>query len=132
MSNSVEMQGMDEILKKIEDLGKAGKKIQTNALKEGGNIILEESKKNLERNNNVRTGNLRDGLKVSGLKRKGGTQYVNVGVQKNDNSKIFYGKFIEWGTSKMASSPFLGTAFQSKKIEAARAIIGRLKKELNL
>lgn len=132
MSSSMELDGLDNIVSRIESMGKAGSKLEGTALKLAGNIMLEEAKNNLESNSNVRTGKLRDNLEVSGVKRKGNKKYVMIGIQKGDNSNIFYGKFLEWGTSKMSANPFLGPAFVSKKSEAKELIMNELRRGLGL
>lgn len=132
MSNKVEMEleGVDELIKKIEELGKRGSRIENKALKKAGQVIVDEAKKTTAFTD--RTGKLRKGLKVSGVRSKDGNKYVLAGIQKDDNSEIFYGKFLEFGTSKMNARPFLGPAYESKKDEARKVIIQELKKGLGL
>lgn len=132
MSNKVEMEleGVDELIKKIEELGKRGSRIENKALKKAGQVIVDEAKKTTAFTD--RTGKLRKGLKVSGVRSKDGNKYVLAGIQKDDNSEIFYGKFLEFGTSKMNARPFLGPAYEAKKDEARKVIIQELKKGLGL
>lgn len=124
----MELTGLDELIKKLEDMGKAGEKIENKALKRAGKVILDEAKENVP----FRKGKLKEGLKLSGIKRKGTRKYLLVGIQKNDNSKIFYGKFLEFGTSKMAAKPFMEPAYQNKKEEAKEIIKQELKQGLGL
>ncbi len=51
-----------------------------------------------------------------------------MGVDKGDNSEIFYGKFIEFGTSKRAAHPFLQPAYE-KNIDDIKGIIAETLKE---
>ncbi len=132
MSSSMEFQGIDSLISKIDAMGKAGLKIEKTALKKAGESILDEARDILESDGHVRTGKLKKGLKVSGLKRKGNKKYINVGIQKGDNSNIFYGKFLEWGTSKMSAKPFLGPAYENKREEAKEIIINEIKRGLRL
>lgn len=132
MSSDLEFEGFDKILSRVEEMGKAGNKIANEGLKASGQVILDESKSILEMNGSIRTGRLKEGLKLSRLKRKGNKKYINVGIQKGDTSKIFYGKFVEWGTSKMSAKPFLGPAFESKKDEAKEILISEIKRGLKL
>lgn len=119
---SMELEGMDQLIKKIADMGKAGIMVENAALKKAGEVILEEAKNNVPE----RTGKLKNGLKVSGVKSKNGRKYVLVGIQKSDNSEIFYGKFFEFGTSKMKAKPFMAPAYESKK----RAVTEIIKEEI--
>ncbi|WP_219716773.1 HK97-gp10 family putative phage morphogenesis protein, partial [Clostridioides difficile] len=89
MSVEITTEGFDAVLSKIESMGKSGDKLLNEAVKAGGNVILQDALPRVSK----RSGKLKDGLKVSGVKKKGGTKYVLVGITKEDNSKIFYGKF---------------------------------------
>lgn len=132
MSSTMELDGIDQIISRLESMGKASSRIEGDALKDGAQLIVDEAKNNLERNGMVRTGELIAGLKVSNMKRKGNRKYVQAGIQKGDNSNIFYGKFHEYGTSKMAARPFLAPAYESKKMEARNIIMNRLRSALKL
>ncbi|KIN79924.1 HK97-gp10 family putative phage morphogenesis protein [Clostridium botulinum] len=125
---SMELDGMDSLIRRIEEMGKAGTRIENKALKKAGELIVEEAKNNVP----VKTEKLKKGLKVSGVRKKNGNKFVLAGIQKGDNSKIFYGKFLEFGTSKMKARPFMGPAYESKKEEAKEIIKQELKNALNL
>lgn len=125
---SMELNGLDELIRKVQDMGKAGVRVENAALKKAGELIVEEAKNNVP----VKTEKLKKGLKVSGVRKKGGNKFVLAGIQKGDNSKIFYGKFLEFGTSKMKAQPFMGPAYESKKEEAKEIIKDELRKGLGL
>ncbi|MCW6059781.1 HK97 gp10 family phage protein [Clostridium sporogenes] len=125
---SMELDGLDELIRKVQDMGKAGVRVENAALKKAGELIVEEAKNNVP----FRKGNLKEGLKVSGVRKKGGNKFVLAGIQKGDNSKIFYGKFLEFGTSKMKARPFMGPAYESKKEEAKEVIKDELRRGLGL
>ena len=99
-------------------------------MKKAGQEIVDEAKTTSAFHD--RSGKLRRGLKVSGVRSKKGHKYVFAGIQKGDNSEIFYGSFLEFGTSKMAARPFLGPAYESKKREAEKVIKEELRKGLGL
>nr|WP_269205805.1 HK97-gp10 family putative phage morphogenesis protein [Clostridium botulinum] len=124
----MELEGMDSLIRKLEDMGKAGTRVENKALKKAGQIIVDEAKNNVA----VRTGKLKEGLKVSGVRKKGGHKFVLAGIQRGDNSKIFYGKFLEFGTSKMTSKPFMAPAYESKKDEAKEIIKQEIKNAIGL
>ena len=94
----MKLEGMDSLIRKVESMGKAGEKAENKALKKAGKIIVDEAKNNV----NVRTGKLKEGLKVSGVRKQGKNKFVLAGIQKGDNSKIFYGKFLEFGKRSAA------------------------------
>ena len=125
---SMELDGIGDLLNKISSLGKAGERAENKALKKAGEVILEEAKNNVP----IVSGKLKKGLKVSGIKKSEGNKYVLVGITKEDNSEIFYGKFLEFGTSKMSAKPFMAPAYATKKTEAKNIIKDELKKELGI
>lgn len=124
----MELEGIEQLMKRVEDMGKAGSRAENRALKKAGEVILKEAKNNAPE----KTKRLKKGLKVSGVRKKNGNKYVLVGIQRSDNSKIFYGKFFEFGTSKMSAKPFMAPAYESKKEEAKEIIKQELKNALNL
>lgn len=147
ISTGMEIDGLDNLMDRLEKMGRAGGRLEGKALKTAGEVLADEMKNNLQSNGNVRTGKLRDGIKVSGVRKKGDKKYVVVGIQKGDNSEIFYGKFLEWGASPhqiktknggvlnhpgVSAQPFLGPAYESKKKEAKDLIVEEIKKGLGL
>lgn len=128
--SSMELEGMDELIKKIDEMGRKGTRIESQALKKAGEVIADEFKRTSAFQD--KTGKLREGLKVSGIRSSKGVKHVLVGIQKGDNSKVFYGKFLEYGTSKMSAKPFMGPAYESKKKEAEQIIKDEIRKGLNI
>lgn len=126
----MELEGMESILSKIEEMGEKGSRIQNKALKKAGGIILKEAKQTSAFKD--KSGELRKGLNLSGIRNKGNRKYILVGIQKGDNSRIFYGKFLEFGTSKMPAKPFMAPAYESKKEEAKEIIKQEIKNALGL
>ena len=109
----ISLEGMDAIIDKLNSINANVNKLTNTALKAAAVPILEDAKSTSAFAD--RTGKLREGLKTSGIKIKDGIKYVLVGIDKSDNSKIFYGKFFEFGTSKMPARPFLGPAYEKNK-----------------
>lgn len=122
----IKLEGVDEILNKLQQIGTNVSKLENKALKNAADPVLEDAKANAP----VKTGKLKKGLKISGIKTKDGIKYVLVGVNKSDNSDIFYGKFVEFGTSKMSARPFLGPAYEKNKKEIIESIKNTLKEGL--
>lgn len=130
MSTGIELEGLEELMKKVEDLGRKGARIENQALQKAAEPILNDAKSTSAFHD--QSGKLRDGLKISKVKKIGGTKYVLVGIEKGDNSKIFYGKFLEWGTSKMSARPFLQPAYESNKNQVIETIKSELIRGLGL
>lgn len=125
MSN-VELEGVDEILNKLQQMGTNISRLENKALKNAAEPVLADAKATSAFND--RSGNLRKGLKISNVKNKEGVKHILVGIDKGDNSKIFYGKFIEFGTSKMPARPFLQPAYEKNK-QNIKGIIAETLKE---
>ncbi|MVX64227.1 hypothetical protein GKZ28_11050 [Clostridium chromiireducens] len=124
----IELTGVDEILNKLQQIGTNISRLENKALKNAGEPVLEDAKATNAFND--RSGKLRKGLKISNIKKLDGTKYVLVGVDKSDNSKIYYGKFLEFGTSKMPAKPFLQPAYEKNKDTIERTIAETLKEGL--
>lgn len=123
---SIELQGVDEILNKLQSIGVNVGKLENKALRNAAKPVLEDAKVNAP----VRTGKLKKGLKITRVKKKEGVKYILVGVDRGDNSEIFYGKFIEFGTSKMTARPFMQPAYEKNKDNIKRTIAETLKEGL--
>lgn len=112
MSNfSMEFEGLDELIKTCEELGteqdleKTNKKI----LKECGDLaykvvqpLIHKSKDNSKsgREGSRPNGHAADNIPQPKFKKIKGRQYVIVGWDKSDNSKYWYMKIEEWGSSQ--------------------------------
>ena len=119
----IELTGVDEILNKLQQMGANINGLENKALRNAAEPVLKDAKANVP----VRTGKLKKGLKVTNVKKKEGVKYILVGVDRGDNSEIFYGKFIEFGTSKMSARPFLQPAYEKNKDNIQKTIANTLK-----
>lgn len=126
--SAMELEGMEEVFAKIDELGKKANRCVNAALKAGAEPILQDAITNAPE----RTGKGKKGLKVGGIKTLKGTKYVEIGLTKGDISKIFYLKFHEFGTSKMKARPFLQPALEKNKRVAQQIIANELKKGLGI
>ena len=64
----------------------------------------------------VQPGTLKKSIKKFSIKDSAASVSVGVGLKKG--SRGFYGRFFEFGTSKMAARPFIRPAFDNKAQEA--------------
>lgn len=130
MGAELKVEGMDELLVRLEEMGRFGKKTKEKILTAAAQPILQKAVgTGLFKD---RTGNGRKGLLVSRPKSKGDTDFVLIGIDKSDISEIFYMKMLEWGTSKIVARPFMRNAYYSKKNEAYEIMKNELRKELGL
>lgn len=132
MGASFTVEGIEELIASFERIGKDMDSVSNAALKEGGQVIVDESKNILSAGNHRVTGNLIEGLSISGVKGGKDGKYVEAGITKGDKSHIYYGKFLEWGTFKMPAYPYLAPAFESKKSEVQDTIVNKIKSVVHL
>lgn len=125
---NIELTGVDEILNRLQQIGANLGKLENKALKNAAEPVLDDAKATNAFKN--RSGKLRKGLKITNVKKKDGMKYILVGVDRGDNSEVFYGKFIEFGTSKMPARPFLQPAYEKNKQNIKRIIAETLKEGL--
>lgn len=124
----IELEGVDEILNKLQQIGTNISRLENKALKNASQPVLDDAKSSNAFND--RSGNLRKNLKISSIKSKEGMKYVLVGIDKSDNSKIYYGKFLEFGTSKMSARPFMQPSYEKNKDNIQKNIAETLKEGL--
>jgi len=124
----IRMDGVDALIEKLNAINANMSKITNTALKAAAVPVLQDAKGTSAFTD--RTGKLRRLLKTSGVKTKDGIKYVLVGIDKSDNSQIFYGKFLEFGTTKMSARPFLQPALEKNKSTVNEIIKDTLKAAL--
>ena len=129
MSVNLDFSCIEDLQKKLEEMGRKGSKLENEALLAGAEIINKEIIKNAP----VRTGQAKKHLKISKVKKEKGIKIVKIGVNKGDNSKAFYLKFYEYGTSRgQIARPFMRPAFERKRKEALEATHKVIKEGLGL
>jgi len=126
----IELQGMQELLNSLNELGRRGSRIENKALLAAAKPILDDATATNVFND--KSGRGRAGLKISRVKSKGDTKTVLIGIEKGDISEIFYMKMVEFGTSKMPARPFLGPAYERNKGEAIRILKYEFRRGLGL
>lgn len=109
----ITLTGIDAIIQRLNAINANVNKLTNKALKLAGAPVLEDAKATTEFTD--RSGKLREGLKISSVKTRDGIKFILVGIDKKDNSAIFYGKFLEFGTSKMPARPFLSVSYERNK-----------------
>lgn len=126
MAAEIALEGVDELIAKLNAIGANVNTLSNKALKAGAEPIFSEMVANAP----VRTGKAKAELKIGKVKTKNGIKYLLIGLDKGDISKAFYLKFSEFGTSKMPAKPFMGPAYEQKKTQALENIRKVLKEGL--
>lgn len=115
----IELQGLDELLNKLSKMSDNVNKYQNQALHKGADIV-EQSQKDIVDREAYDTGKLKEGLKKGNISTRKGVKAISIGIQKDDNSEIFYGKFINWGrtlSTKKGTKTYPGIHFMERSIE---------------
>lgn len=131
MAAEVKLEGMDELLKQLNELGNKAGRVEGQALKEGAEIIQKAASQKAPRSDRNKE-HLADNIKISKVKTKNGVKYIEVGPQRGDNDKFFYGKFIEFGTSKQPARPFMYPAMMENKDEVVNKMKDVIRRALGL
>jgi HK97 gp10 family phage protein len=131
MDSGIEVDGMDELIEKLQAMDSKADLIVNDALNAGAKIILDNVKPKIPRSN-LDKEHAADHIEISKVKKQDGVPYVLVGPNKGDTSKFFYLKFIEWGTVKMAARAPFGRTIAEEKDNVRNAMVKTLKEGLEL
>lgn len=121
----IELQGMDELIDKVNRLGAEGEKIKKKALDKAGELVKLSMEAKAPRSNESKK-HMADNIIVSDIEKEDGTDIIKIGPNKGDNSEFFYSKFTEWGTSKIPAQHWA----ENSVLENKRAINNAIGEEL--
>ena len=121
----IELEGMQELLDKVNKLGSKGDEIKKNALDKAGEMVKQTMEKKAPRSKSSKR-HMADHIKVSDIERSNGVDFVKIGPDKGDISEFFYSKFTEWGTSKIPAQHWASKSIK----ENQRKINEVIKEEL--
>lgn len=96
----LELEGMQELIDKVNKLGNRGTEIKKKALDKAGAMVKESMEQKAPRYESNKK-HMADNIQVSEVETVNGVDFVQIGPNKGDNSEFFYSKFTEWGTSKL-------------------------------
>jgi len=127
VADNMTLEGMDEILAKLMELGQRAGPLENQALYAGAEIVQANASQRAPRSENAGE-HLADNIVISEAKQGEGIKYIEVGP----SAPFFYGKFLEYGTTKMTARPFLGPAKAESRKEVLETIKQTLKEGLGL
>lgn len=124
----IEFEGMDEILRNIEELGKKGKAIEEKALNEGADHMM----RTLKATNRFKddTGTLRGSITKSQVK--------DGRIEVGPSDKGFYGRFLEFGfynkrvKRQIPPRPWMAPEYETNVGKIQEIMKDTAKKELGL
>ncbi|OAA94086.1 MULTISPECIES: HK97-gp10 family putative phage morphogenesis protein [Clostridium] len=128
MSVDVELTGISELIEKLQATNAKFNSVENKALKAGARPILDDMKTTKAFKD--RSGDLRDDLSIGSIRSKNGIKSIQIGIDKNDISAVYYGKFIEFGSSHEVAKPFIQPAYERHKKEAVEIIKEEIRQAL--
>jgi HK97 gp10 family phage protein len=118
---SLQLHGMQELLRQLEQVGSEAERIKKDALLAGAEVVQQAASEKAPRD----TGKLAENIVISDIKEDG---TVDIGPDRDR----FYGLFLEFGTSKMAARPFLQPAFEENKEQVQQKMADVIRREMGL
>jgi HK97 gp10 family phage protein len=131
MAVTVQVEGLTELNQTLLDLGdKVAKQFLRKAGKVASDLFVQAAKQRapvLKKPTRQRqAGTLRDSIIAKVSLRQGKGLVVRVGPDK----KVFYARFVEFGTSKMPAKPYMRPAWDGEKDAALNAFAESLKAQI--
>lgn len=127
--DSIELEGMAELIDKVNKLGAKGEVIKKKALDKAGELVKTSMERKAPRSAETKK-HMADNIKVSEIKKENGVDFVKIGPNKGDNSEFFYSKFTEWGTSKIPAQHWAENSLLENKREINQTIKEELQRGL--
>lgn len=111
----VQIKGLAELDRALQELAwPAARRALRKGMRKGANVVRDEARAKAP----VRTGNLKRRIRTRERREENGDLRFAIEVPRS----AFYGRFLEYGTSKMAAKPFLRPAAEAKTEEAVTAM----------
>jgi HK97 gp10 family phage protein len=125
----INLEGMQELIDRVNRLGKAGETIKKKALTKAGEMVKQSMEKKAPRSDLSRP-HMADNIKVSDLKKEDGVDFIRIGPDKGDNTIFYYSKFTEWGTTKIPAQHWAEKSLQENKTRINEVIGEELQRGL--
>ncbi len=121
----LELEGMEELIDKVNKLGEKGEVIKKKALDKAGELVKSTMETRAPKSEETKR-HMAENIQVSEIQKENGVDFIKVGPNKGDNSEFFYSKFTEWGTSKIPAQHWA----EKSVLENKREINETIKTEL--
>lgn len=129
MSTNIEIDGIANILSKIEQLGLSIDEKQDEALREAAKLVRESARQNIQINKSVRTGTLLKSIKLSPIKKRKVYKYKYIRILTKDPVAHLV-ELGHGGPMPAPAYPFLGPAFENNKTMVKDIIKSKLMEAL--
>ena len=121
----IELEGMQELIDRVNKLGSQGEEIKKKALNKAGIMVKSSMEQKAPRSQEIKR-HMADNIQVSDIEKEDGLDFIKIGPNKGDNSEFFYSKFTEWGTSKIPAQHWA----EKSVLENRKRINAVIKEEL--
>lgn len=125
----LELEGMAELIEKVNLLGAKGETIKKTALAKAGKLVKDTMEKKAPRSE-LNKKHMADHIQVSEMETEDGVNFIRIGPNKGDDSEFFYSKFTEWGTSTIPAQHWAENSILENKKEINEIILEELKRGL--
>ncbi len=125
----IELEGMQELIDKVNKLGSRSSEIKKKALDRAGTIVKASMEEKAPRSEHTKR-HMADNIKVSKIENEDGVDFVKIGPNKGDNSEFFYSKFTEWGTSNIPAQHWAENSVLENKKKIKEVIKEELERGL--
>ncbi len=112
---SLNLSGLDEYLKRIEQAGKNAEDAVIMAIEESCEIVRADMVAGAERHKDK--GEVVNAIKITPVKREGFMYYASVGIDLNEHPEAFHAVYQEYGDAHSPGfpDPFIRPAFDNNK-----------------
>ncbi|MBP1967978.1 HK97 gp10 family phage protein [Virgibacillus natechei] len=123
----MEIEGFDELVQHFEKMGNGAKRLEAEALKEGGEVIAEHQRKGVNRSAKNQP-HIEDNIEVG---RVTNTQEGSKVIIRPNKKVRWRAKFLEYGTSKMPPKPFIERSGELGQAEAYELMQAKFEEVIN-
>lgn len=109
----LELTGMEDYIKKIQDAGKNVDEVIKVAIEESSKPIFNDIKNWAEKHE--LTGETLKGVDMSEVKQDGNYIFADIGINTEKSDKAWHAVFVEFGTPTQAADPGIRNAFENNK-----------------
>lgn len=127
---NTEIKGLKDLIKNLNNLSvKLEKKVIRAAVRKGANVVRDKARELVDKD----THNLQKSIITTGVKVSGKIAFrVSLKQRKTKNAKDpYYGRFVEFGTSKMPAHPFMRPALDESESKVLSTVVDDIKSNLD-
>lgn len=121
----IQITGLKELDRALQELAwPAARRALRKGMRQGANVVRDEARAKAP----IDSGNLKRRIRTRERSEEAGNMRFDIEVPRS----AFYGRFLEYGTSKMAAKPFLRPAAEAKTEEAVTVMRDALSEAIEI